>query len=123
MIAPRTKASPLPSLVAVEPHPQADANTIVRRRPPNTLKGFLASRTPQEQRECQADIPEDSRCWGVGGVGMSGTGPLRRGMRVPPDWHRSAAGQPGLGGGALLELQDMLSGTGSEDVSEQRKST
>jgi hypothetical protein len=34
--------SPVPSFVAVEPHPQADANTRVRTRIPNPLSGLMA---------------------------------------------------------------------------------
>src|SRR3984893_2878501 len=35
--------SPVPSFVAVEPHPQADANNIVRTRIPNPLSGLMAA--------------------------------------------------------------------------------
>jgi hypothetical protein len=34
--------SPVPSFVDVEPHPQAEARTMVRTRMPNPLSDFMA---------------------------------------------------------------------------------
>ena len=39
----------------------------------------------------------------MGRVAVSGTGPLRCGVGAPPDWHRSAAGEPEWVGRARTE--------------------